>query len=99
MQFIIRAYDFTDKDAPARRMAEREAHLACIAKLKAEGKALFGAALLDEAGNMRGSLIVCDFPTRAEVDAYVKGDPYVTGRVWEKIDIEPCKVAPSFTHK
>jgi hypothetical protein len=96
MQFIIRAMDYKDKDALARRMEMRQAHLDYVAQLKAEGKVLFGAALLDEDGNMCGSIIVCDFSSRAELDAYLESDPYVTGLVWEGIDVTPCKVAPSF---
>ena len=99
MQFIIRARDFTDEGALSRRMAARQAHLEYIEHLKAEGKALFGAALLDGAGNMCGSVVVVEFPSRADVDAYLKGDPYVQNRVWDKIDVEPCKVSPLFTMK
>ena len=97
MQFVIHARDYPD--ALERRMKVRQAHIDCIDKMKAAGNMLYGAALLDGAGNMCGSMIVCDFPSRAELDAYLKEEPYVTGRVWEKVDVTPCKVGPSFVKK
>jgi uncharacterized protein YciI len=97
MQFIIRAQDH--KDSLERRMAVRQAHVDLLDKLKAQGRMLYGVALLDEAGNMCGSTIICDFPSRADVDAYLKTEPYVTGGVWEKIDVTPCKVGPTFARK
>ncbi len=94
MDFIVRGTDYPD--ALERRMKVRQAHIDCIDKLKAEGKALMGVAALDAAGNMCGSHIICSFPTRADLDAYLAVEPYVTGRVWETIEVIPCKVGPSF---
>jgi uncharacterized protein len=97
MQFIIKAFDLPD--AMPRRMETRQAHLDYIAKLKAEGRALFGAALVNDAGEMCGSAVVYDFPTREEFDACIAADPYVVNRVWGDIEVTQCKVAPSFIAK
>jgi len=61
-----------------------------------EKKHLYAAALLDDDGNMIGSLLVVDFPTREELDDYLTIEPYVIGKVWEKIEIKPCKVGSMF---
>ncbi|MCU0554796.1 MAG: hypothetical protein MUF17_08555 [Syntrophales bacterium] len=39
---------------------------------------------------------VVDFPTRADVDAWLKTEPYVTGGVWKKIEVLPARVPPMF---
>lgn len=96
MHFLLLAYDATDPDALTRRMAAREAHLKLVDINQAKGHAKFGAALLDETGKMIGSMMVLDYPDRAALDAWLAEEPYITGKVWDKIDITPCKIAPSF---
>lgn len=94
MQFLVTALDYTDADALNRRMATREQHLACIRNLITQGHFLSGGALLDDAGKMIGSTIHMEFPDRASLDAQLQKDPYVTGRVWEKIEIRQVKLVP-----
>ena len=95
MQFIVTAYDGTDGDAPSRRLAAREAHLRFGGELYAAGQWLYGAAILDDDGRMIGSMIVCEFPSREEMERqWLSREPYVTGKVWQKIDIRRAKVAP-----
>lgn len=98
MQFLIIAHDGEDKDALDRRLTVREAHLAsCAAGVKA-GEHLVGAALLDYAGKMRGSVMIVDYPSRKEVDEWLAKEPYVVKEVWKKIEVIPCKIGPSFEH-
>jgi len=98
MQFLIIAYDGEDKDALDRRLTAREGHLAsCAAGVKA-GEHVVGAALLDYAGRMRGSVMIVDYPSRKEVDEWLAREPYVTSDVWKKIEVIPCKIGPSFEH-
>ncbi|MBI1216250.1 MAG: hypothetical protein GC185_10595 [Alphaproteobacteria bacterium] len=94
MQFVIIAKDHAD--AAPRRKEARQAHLDGIAALKAEGKMLYAAALLNDAGEMNGSMIVCDFADNAALEAWLQKEPYVTTRVWGDIDIKPCKPAAPF---
>jgi hypothetical protein len=54
--------------------------------------------LLDERGNMTGSALIVDFPDRAALDHWLAEEPYVTGKVWQRIEILPCKIGPSFGH-
>ncbi len=96
MQFIVIARDGTDADALSRRMAVREAHTARIAEAKAAGNMLFGVAMLNDAGNMCGSVLVCDFASRAALDAWLAEEPYVTGKVWINVEILAGRVPPAF---
>ncbi|OPY88224.1 MAG: YciI-like protein [Smithella sp. PtaU1.Bin162] len=96
MQFLVIGYDGKDDKATERRMSVREAHLAGIVKMKDEGKAVFGVAMLDEQEKMIGSVMVVDFPSRKELDAWLKVEPYVRGNVWQKIDVFPARVPPLF---
>ena len=99
MEFLILAHDGTDDDAPARRLAARPAHLERINEMIAAGTLLYAALLLDDTGQTTGSSLVCTFPSRADLDAWLALDPYVTGHVWQKIEVHPCKPAPAFTRK
>jgi hypothetical protein len=96
MQFLVIGYDGTDDKATERRMAVREAHLAGVTKMKEEGKAVYGVAILNDREQMIGSVLVVDMPTRADVDAWLKTEPYVTGGVWKKIEVLPARVPPMF---
>ncbi|OLO25685.1 hypothetical protein BTR23_24235 [Alkalihalophilus pseudofirmus] len=96
MQFIITAYDGTDEKALDRRLAAREDHLRGVEERFAKGEHLYGAAILDDEGKMIGSVMVVDYPSREEFDEWLKVEPYVVKKVWQKIDIQPCKVAPTF---
>ena len=88
MQFIIRAYDGPDR--LEKRMAVRPRHLE---GMKTLGKRVICAGgLLDEAGKMKGSVLVVDFEDRSALDAYLASEPYVVERVWEHIEVEPMNV-------
>ncbi|MFA7227535.1 MAG: YciI family protein [Melioribacteraceae bacterium] len=94
MQFIVIAYDGTDEKALERRMAVREDHLKYAQKMFDEKKWLYASAILDDDGKMIGSMIVCDYNSRAEMDEqWLKYEVYVTGNVWKTISIHRAKVA------
>lgn len=98
MQFIVTGYDGTDPDAPSRRLTARPGHLKLVEESVARGEQILGAAILDDEGNMRGSLMVMDFPSRAMLDAWLAREPYVTGNVWQTIEVKACAVSPAFSH-
>lgn len=93
MQFLLVAYDGTDSGALERRMKVRGYHFERIDVLKKNNEFVFGGAILDETGKMIGSMIVYDFPDRKSLDESLKNEPYITGGVWEKIDIRPFRHA------
>lgn len=96
MQFLVTGWDGDDTSALSRRLAAREAHLSTGDRLKAEGHLLFATAILNDEGGMIGSVLIFDFPSRDELDACLRNEPYVTGDVWKRIEIHPCRVGPSF---
>jgi uncharacterized protein YciI len=100
MQFIVLGYDDRDEEALGRRLAVREAHLKSFREKVEQGIFLFGSAILNEAGQMVGSMIVCDFPTREALEAeWLKVEPYVTGNVWKKIEVLRGQVPPFLLQK
>ena len=100
MQFMVLAYDGTDKDALARRMAARDAHLKLGKEMHAAGKWLYATAILSDDGHMIGSMIVCDFASRSEMQKeWLNREPYIIGKVWEKIEFRSAQTAPFCTPK
>jgi len=92
MQFMIVAYDGTDEGALNRRLAVRDSHIAGAIELKNKGNLIAGGAILDDAGRMIGSTTYVDFESRAELNAWLERDPYVTGDVWRDITITPIRL-------
>ena len=99
MQYLVIAYDGTDDKALERRLAVRENHLALVEEMRATGNVLFAAVILDDDERMIGSALICEFAFRQELEEWLEKEPYVLGKVWEKIEIKPCKVAPMFQEK
>jgi uncharacterized protein len=93
MQFLLTAYDGTDDQAPERRMKVRADHLEKVDKMIKEGVLLLGGAILSDDGRMIGSMIVYEFPDRQALDERLKDEPYINGKVWQKIDIRPFRLA------
>ncbi len=93
MQFLLVAFDGTDSGALERRMKVRQEHLDKIAVLKKKGYFVLGGAILDDNQTMVGSMIIYEFPDRKALDESLKDEPYITGGVWQKIDIRPYRLA------
>lgn len=93
MQYVIHAYDHTDANALDRRMAARPAHFDYARQLKANGQFVLGGALLDADGQMIGSMLLLDLESEAQLDTYLKTDPYIVQGVWDKIDVKPFRRA------
>lgn len=94
MQFLVHALDHTDEQALDRRLAVRPAHFEGVRQLKANGHFILGGAILDDSGKMIGSMAVVEFADEAELRrVWLTVEPYVTGRVWERIEIRPFRVA------
>ena len=92
-QFLVLAYDATDAAAPARRQSARPGHFEGIKSMVARGEIVAGAALLGDGGGMVGSVVLTEFPSRAELDAWLDREPYVKEGVWNKIEIKPIRIA------
>lgn len=87
-QFVIRAYD--GEGMLDKRMEVRPRHLEGMEKMR--DHVICAGGLLDDAGRMKGSLLVVEFESREDVDAYLAQEPYVIEQVWEKIEVERINV-------
>ena len=96
MQFLVTAYDGSDQGALERRLSARERHIELVEIMRKEGKFLYAVAILNEEEKMIGSVLIVDFPSRKDLDEWLLIEPYVTGDVWQQIDIKQCKVPPMF---
>jgi uncharacterized protein YciI len=99
MQFLVVAYDGTDAGALKRRLKVREAHLKSAQEMYDTGKWLYATAILNDAGKMIGSMIVCEFASRDELEQWLEEEPYVVGNVWQKIEVNRAQVAPFCANK
>jgi hypothetical protein len=87
--FVLMCVDHPD--GLERRMAVRENHLAYVrehaAMLKVAGP------LLNDAGEMAGSMFVLEAPDRAAVEAFTAADPYRLADVFERTEIHPWRIS------
>jgi len=93
MQFVVIARDGDDPQAHDRRAKARPAHMESAVRMKENGSMLTGGAILDDDGAMIGSVMIVDFPSRAELDAWLTSDPYTTGDVWRHVEVRPFRIA------
>ncbi|MCW0001833.1 YciI family protein [Pararhizobium sp. YC-54] len=91
MQFTIIALDDTAEGTLDRRLAAREQHMERIHAMKADGSIIDGGALIDDDGKMIGSVVLCEFPDRAGLDAYIKNETYFREGVWKDINVLPFR--------
>ena len=89
----MHAWDGKDEKALERRMNNRPAHFENARKLKADGHFILGGAMLNEEGKMIGSTMVMQFETDEQLQHWLNTEPYITGSVWERMDLRPFKVA------
>ena len=88
MQFMIKALDGEGK--LEKQMEVRPRHLAGMEKLRPH--IICAGGLLDDAGKMKGSVLIVEFEDRAALDRYLASEPYVVEGVWEKVDVETMNV-------
>ena len=85
-------------DSLTLRAAAREAHLARLEALVAEGRLLIaGPHPAIDAENpgpagFSGSLVVVDFPSLEEAREWAAADPYVAAGVYESVTVKPFKL-------
>ena len=89
MKFVIRAIDGEGK--LEKRMEVRPRHFEGMDRMKEH--LVCAGGLLDDAGNLKGSLLVMDFQSREELDEYLAHEIYVVEHVWEQITIDQMNVA------
>ena len=92
-QYLVTAYDHTDPDALQRRMNVRPHHLDGANELKKSGNYVLGGAILNDEEKMIGSVMILQFETDEALEAWKQGEPYITQKIWETVDVKPFKVA------
>lgn len=92
-QYVIIARDGTDEQAIDRRMAARPTHLEGVKTLKDNNQYISGGAILDDSGKMIGSVMILQFETDQEMQAWYNSDSYITQNVWQTIEIKSFRVA------
>lgn len=93
-QFLVLANDGTDPGALDRRMAVRPTHMARIEPFARDGTLMAGGAQLDAEGRMVGSWLLVELPDEASVHAWIEADPYRREGVWQRITVQPVRLAP-----
>ncbi len=93
-------YAMIGEDAPdslEARMAARPEHLARLNALKDQGRLLIAGPCpaIDSPdpgpAGFSGSLVVAEFPSLAEAEAWLAADPYVTEGVFARTTVKPFK--------
>jgi len=93
-------YAMIGEDAPdslEARMAARPEHLARLTALKDEGRLLIAGPCpaIDSPdpgpAGFSGSLVVAEFPSLADAEAWLAADPYVIEGVFARTTVKPFK--------
>lgn len=85
------------EDSLPRRGKARAAHLARLSALAEEGRLLVAgphpAIDAEDPGpaGFTGSLVIIDFPSLEEAEAWANDDPYVEAGVYAKVVVKPFK--------
>ena len=89
MHFIIHC---TDKpDSANLRAINRPAHIDFIEKHR-DRIFVAGPTLTEDGEGMNGSLLVVDFPSLADANAFAASDPYAKAGLFESVIIKPWKM-------
>ncbi|WP_243048625.1 YciI family protein [Dyella sp. RRB7] len=97
MWFAIMGTDVPD--SLEKRKSARPAHIERLQKLLDEGRLLvagaFPAIESEDPGpaGFTGSLILAQFPSQAEAEAWAKVDPYVDAGVYASVSVKPFRKA------
>jgi len=99
MLYVIIGED--DKDSTSKRTANRSAHLERLYSLKSAGRLVLAGPLpaidAEDPGpaGFTGSVIVAEFHSLSEAEAWANDDPYLLSGVYIKVSVKPFyKVLP-----
>jgi len=85
MLFVIIGHD--GPEGPGLRPKLRPAHLDNLRPLAERGRVVIAGPFTDGSG----SLIVADFTSEADALAFAQTDPYLTGGVFERVEVKPFR--------
>jgi uncharacterized protein len=84
-------------DSLQKRLAARPAHVARLQALQDEGRLILAGpfpavdAIDPASAGFTGSLIVAEFPSLAEAEAWAQADPYIAAGVYAQVAVRPFK--------
>jgi len=87
MLFVIHALD--RPGALPNRIANYDAHKAFLSDTSAFGVSIVmsGPLVSDDGQTMIGSLFLIEAPSRADVEAFNRADPFAAANIWDKVTI------------
>lgn len=83
--FCVHAFDYPNRRED--RMRLREPHRARLRQHDHPVAVRIGGPLLDDAGQMIGTMLVIEAETKAQVEAYMAGDPYLVEDLFRAVTI------------
>ena len=84
-------------DSLEKRMTVRPAHVARLQALQEQGRLILAGpfpavdAIDPGAAGFSGSLIVAEFASLQEAEAWAQADPYVAGGVYAQVTVKPFR--------
>lgn len=85
------------EDSLEKRLTARSAHIERLQQLKAEGRLIIAGPhpTIDSedpgSAGFSGSLIVAEFPSLKDAQAWADADPYIEAGVYSKVTVKPFK--------
>lgn len=93
MLYLVIARDASDPEVFDRRERARPRHLEDLAPAVEEGSVRVAGALLNDAGQPIGSMILVEAQSEDDVRELLARDVYTRERVWRSFEIHPFKQA------
>jgi uncharacterized protein len=90
--FLVIARDGKDTDAPARRKKARPSHLEGLKPMVEKGELITAGGLINADGEMIGSTLIMQYPSRADLDVWLAKEPYVVNGVWKDIQVMELRI-------
>src|SRR6202043_2855288 len=92
VKFMVLAWDVPGESGVARRDELRAAHMDGITERFHDGSVILGAGIYDDASVVRGSVVILDCESRADVDSYLGTEPFQIGGLWDRVEVHELKV-------
>lgn len=94
MIFSVIARDDSKEGTIAKRMSVRPTHVERMFAHKKSGHIVEAGAMINDNGDMIGSVMFVNFENYAEVEAFIKSDIYFEAGVWKSYEIIPLRLMP-----
>jgi len=94
MGHVILGWDGEDAEAPARRAAVRDRHLAVITRWAEAGRLSLAVPLFRQEGGVAGSVMVLAGEDELGTREYLAEEPFAREGVWLSYQMRPFRIAP-----